>query len=232
MAHRTGIQLLLTFALSFSMLLAGMHTAFGSPSMPGDQWSISAGWEVEVGMGRDPGDRDGKMAGIAAGPSLGAQYWLEDWLAAEALLVHQTDHVANGPFAYESSAWRVAAGFRLAAPTALSPHLSLGVGYDHFQSEWSALSADAEPNGRGIDRLNSLVGISELGLTLHGAGWSLGAHLGFVMYFGADAEATVTAWPADNMGQAGHSRSSVTDWASGPMDGGNINAGVRLTRSF
>lgn len=227
----TRLLSLSTFGIMLLMSIAATP-AISSPSMRGDHWSVSAGWEFEVGLGRDPGHRDTGMAGAAAGPSLGVQYWLKDWFAAEGMFLVQTDHDTGGPFSYESSAWRVAAGLRLASPTVLSPHLSLGIGYDRFQSDWSVLSDAAEPSGKGTDQLSSLVGTSELGLTLHVDGWSLGAHLGFVMYFGADAEATVSAWSDSNTAQGGPTRSSVTDWASGPLNGGNINIGLRVARSF
>ena len=61
-------------------------TAFASPLNKGDSWSAHLGYETDLGSARDPGDRDGAMAGSASGPSIGLQWWHQDWLAVEAHL--------------------------------------------------------------------------------------------------------------------------------------------------
>ena len=114
---RTMIALL-TWLFTLSMLAA---SAWASPSKEGDRWSLSAGLEVDLGTHRDPADRDDYMSGRTSGPSVGLQYWHYDWLATEAQFLLQSDSSAMGSHDYESSAWRMKVGSRIALPSVISP---------------------------------------------------------------------------------------------------------------
>ena len=66
-------------------------TAIASPSAEGDRWTVAAGWEIEAGTGRDPSDLadDAHGNNNSFGPSITAQYWYRDWLAAQAQFLYQ-----------------------------------------------------------------------------------------------------------------------------------------------
>lgn len=204
-------------------------SALASPITQGDPLSASLGWEVDMGSARDPGDRDGSMGGRASGPSLGIQWWYRDWLAAEGRFSFQSDEGGLGTHEYENNAWRLGAGVRFALPKLLSPHLSIGLAYDRFRSEWAVPKMGDQSQGRGVDQLSGIAGTAEIGLSATYSGWALGVHLGGVIYLTADKESRIESWIE---GTGSVTRDTSTAWAQDDQSFFNINLGVRLSRSF
>ena len=215
-------------------LFTGLATIEAAPMDAGADWSVSLGREADFGPGRDPGDRDDGMFGVMAGTSLGAQVWLQDWLALGGSLVYQTDTSRASRYNYSSDAVRAMASLRLALPTRVSPHVSVGVGYDRFRRYWSLIDEAGEAIGQGTDGLDSVVASAEGGLSVGFGKWSIGAHASFVSPLFTDAHTQITAWQGQRTANTSASRSQamVTDWAHNGGWSGTINIGLRVARSF
>ena len=210
-------------------LIALMSTfAFASPIHKGHSWSASLGYEVDMGPARDPGDRDGAMAGSATGPSLGVQWWYRDWLAVESSFVYQSNS-GKATHDYEHTAWRLGSGVRLAYPAMIKPHVSLGLAYDSFQSDWSLLSQAGSSSGKGVDHLSGLAGTAEVGLSASYSSWALSVHFGYIAYLSAQRDSTINSWTE---GSGDITRESHTSWANDDKLLANINLGLRLSHSF
>ena len=211
------------------LLSALMSTlAFATPDHKGECWSASLGYEVDIGSARDPGDRDGAMAGSAAGPSFGVQWWYRNWLAVEGSFLYQS---ATGTTThdYDHTAWRLGSGVRLAYPAIITPHLSLGLAYDSFQSDWSLLTQGGSSSGTGVDQLSGLAGTAEVGLSVSYSSWALSVHFGYLAYFSAQQESNIDSW-TDGNGPI--TRNSHTNWANDDGLRANINLGLRLSYLF
>ena len=230
MNNATGHRKLIIISQALVVaLIALMSTlAFASPIQKGDSWSASLGYELDIGAARDPGDRDGAMAGSALGPSVGAQWWYRDWLAVEGSFLYQSaDGLATHD--YNNTAWRLGTGIRLAYPAMVTPHLSLGLAYDSFRSEWALPSQDGSSSGAGVDQLSGLASTSEVGLSIAYDRWALSVHLGYVLYLSAQQESTVDSW-VDGSGTI--TEENHTDWVNNDVMISNINLGLRLSYSF
>jgi hypothetical protein len=212
--------------------------AFASPSAEGDRWTVAAGWEIEFGSGREPSGLSDDVQGNnnSFGPSLTAQYWYRDWLAVQAQFLSQggsymggTDLDRDAAYEYDSHAMRFALGARVALPSVISPHLSIGLGYDSFESEWRLVEGGDQSFGNGVDTVSGMVMTAEVGLSLNIDGWSFGVYLGIVSYLIFNGDMELYTW-TEGTAEPLISRESFDDWTE--MGGGNINGGLRLSRSF
>ena len=170
----TGCVLILMLQLPLS--------ASAAPMNKGTKWGVFTGVQMDVGPGRDVGERAIGMMGAAMGPELGLHYWFEDWLALEGAVLYQPGNHSyidqEQSFNFSSTALRFRVGARAALAKPLSPHLSLGLGYDRFRNDW-------EPVG---DKLDSLIGTIETGLSYGWSQWSLGVHIGLALPIFMEAE--------------------------------------------
>lgn len=228
---KTKISLItLTQSLLITLLCAFLTTtAFASPLNKGASWSAHLGYETDLGSARDPGDRDGAMAGSASGPSIGLQWWHQDWLALESSFIFQSS-ASKAVGEYEQTAWRLGTSIRIAYPAMFSPHFSVGLAYDNFESKWSVPSEADRSYGSGVDQLNGLVGTTELGLSVNYSGWALSAHLGYLAYIGQQKDSQIDTWTEGATGSKTSDDQSA--WAKDNNRLGNINLGLRLTYSF
>ena len=180
-----------------------------APMDKGAKWGVFTGVQIDVVPGRDPGDRDDGMMGMAAGPEVGLQYWVKDWLAMEGALLYQSDERSSTRYDFSTSALRLRVGTRVALTKPLSPHLGLGLAYERFRSEW----------GTGTDELDSAVATIEAGLSYGRSHWSVGIHVGFVYPLFTEASVTNTSDPNSN-------------WPNEDPLASTGNIGLRLGYSF
>ena len=100
-------------------------SASAAPMNKGAKWGVFTGLQMDVGPGRDVGERAIGMMGAAMGPELGVHYWLEDWLALEGALLYQPGNHSyinqDESFNFSSTSLR----FRVGARAALARPLQI-----------------------------------------------------------------------------------------------------------
>ena len=216
--------------LLISLSTLTSHLAEATPRPENTSWKAYLGYEYDFGSTRDPGDRDGAMAGSASGPSVGVQWWHSEWFAVESSFLYQSQE-GKTTHDYDQTAWRLGTGARFTYPSMISPHITLGLAYDHFESEWTLPSDGNRSNGSGVDQLNGLAGTAEMGLSFSYLNWTLSGHLGFLAYLATtQQESTVNTWTEGTEGSI--TRESHTNWANNDLMPMSINFGLRLAYGF